>query len=107
MFGSFGDTSRSTSGRRAANNVDDLVVAGLIRCGLVITSLVLVGGHVPREMMPLTERLLADGTAQLLLALAAVRIAGYLALVVRTHVVHQIAGHAEADVALGTHILSG
>lgn len=108
MFGSFGDTStRSTSGRRAAHNVDDFIVAGLICCGLMITGLVLVGGHVSRQMMPLAECLLADGTSQLLLALAAIRIAGHLALVVRTHVVHQIAGHAEADVALGTHILSG
>lgn len=70
-----------------------------------IARLVLVGRHVARQVVPLAEALVAHRTLELLLALPPVRILLVLVLVVGPHVVHQVAGHPEADVALGTGVL--
>lgn len=63
--------------------------------------------HVSGQMMPLPEALITHGTLQLILPLPPVALGDILALVMRPHVIHQIAGHPEADAALGTHILGG
>lgn len=74
----------------------------------LVALLVLVRRHVTRQVMSLAEALVANRTLQLLLALPTVGVAaGELALMMGPHVINQIAGHAEADVALGANILSG
>lgn len=70
-----------------------------------VAGLVLVRSHVAGQMVALAEALVAHRTLELLLALAPIRVAGEFALVMRPHVVHQIAGHAKADVAFGAHVL--
>ena len=57
----------------------------------------------PGQVMPLPKRLVADGALELLLSLALHGVE--LPLVVRAHVVHQVAGHAEGGVALGAPVL--
>lgn len=73
----------------------------------VVTGLVLVGGHVPGQVVPLPETLVANRALQFVLPLPSLTLGCSFALVVRPHVVHQVAGHPEADVALGTHVLGG
>lgn len=59
-------------------------------------------------MMTLTEAFVTHRTLELLFALPAICItSGELTFVMRAHVVDQIAGHPEADVALGAYVLSG
>jgi len=95
-----------------------------------VTLLVLMRGHVPRQVVPFPEALVAYRTPELvhvppLLGVhanartshahptdtAAYTTAGADAatsvatLVVRPHVVHQIRRHAEANVTLGAHVL--
>lgn len=69
-----------------------------------VAGLVLVGGHVARQVVALPETLAAHRAFQLLLPLASQGVGGLL-LVVRAHVVHQIGGHPEAQIALGAHVL--
>lgn len=90
---------------------------------------VLMGGHVPRQVVPFPEALVAHRTPELVhvpsllgvrtadargrpsansatdAATGATAAAAVAALVVRSHVVHQIGSHAEAHVALGAHVL--
>lgn len=66
---------------------------------------VLVGAHVTRQVMPLAEALAADVAFEPLVATLLVGVG--LPLVLRAHVVDQVRGHAEGDVALGTHVLAG
>ena len=72
-------------------SLDDLQLAVVMR------------GHVSGQVMPLAEVLAANWAAQLLLALLAHRVA--LAPMLRPHVVHQVRGHAETEIALGAHVL--
>lgn len=73
----------------------------------LIARLVLVRRHVTRQMVALAEALLAHRALELLLALAPIGVGRKLALVMGAHVIDQVAGHAEADVALGAHVLRG
>lgn len=90
---------------------------------------VLMGCHVPRQVVPFPEALVAHRTPELVhvpsflgvrtadargrpstadaadAATGATTTAAVTALVVRSHVVHQIGSHAEAHVALGAHVL--
>lgn len=76
---------------------------------LLLVLFVLVGGHVPGEVVAFAEALPADGTLELVLVAAPlVRVGGgVLVLVLRPHVVDQVGGHAEVHVALGAHVLRG
>jgi len=62
-----------------------------------------VRGHVPREVVPLAERLSADLASQLVVLASLHRVE--LALVMRSHVVDEVGRHAEAGVALGAPVL--
>lgn len=68
---------------------------------------ILVGGHVPGQVMPFPEALVAHGTPQLLLPPPSRRFAGVLILVVGPHVVHEVGRHPERKVALGAYVLRG
>lgn len=60
-----------------------------------------------RQMMPFTETFIAHWTFELLFTLPSICVAGKLTFVMRSHMIHQIAGHAKADIAFGAHILCG
>lgn len=63
----------------------------------------------PGEVVPLSEGFVADRTLELIqLAPPPLLIrAGMVVLVMRPHVVHQVGGHPEGDVALGADVLRG
>lgn len=56
-------------------------------------------------MMAFAEALIANRALELLFAFASIGVASELALVMRTHMIHQVACHAEADVAFGANVL--
>jgi hypothetical protein len=85
----------------AGGGVDEQLAAIFAVAGLV-----LVGRHVARQVVALPEALAAHRAFELLFALAPQRV-GRLLFVVRAHVVHQVGGHPEAQVALGAHVLRG
>jgi len=98
-----------------------------------VALLVLMCGHVPRQVVPFPETLVTHRTPKLVhvpsllgvqadtrashahpaanatayTAAGANAATSVAALVVRPHVVHQIRRHAEAHVTLGTHVLRG
>lgn len=73
----------------------------------VIAGLILVCGHVSGQVVSLAETLIANGTLQLVFALPPMVFVYVFTLVVGPHVIHQIAGHAETNVALGANVLGG
>lgn len=72
-----------------------------------VAGLVLMGGHVACKMMTFPEAFIANRTLKFLLSLPSMRVGAELALVMGSHVIDQVAGHAEADIAFGANILSG
>lgn len=76
---------------------------------VVVALLVLVRCHVSRQMVALSERLVAHRTPQLvLLPPPPSGVHGHvLPLVVRPHVIHEVGRHPERDLALGADVLGG
>lgn len=59
-----------------------------------IAGLILVGGHVSRQMVALAETFIANGTLELLFAFSSIEIGRNLIFVMAPHVVNKIAGHS-------------
>lgn len=63
-------------------------------------------GHMTWQVMPFSERFIADGALELLFAPPLDQwFHGIFLFVVRTHVVHQVRGHAERGIAFRTPVL--
>ena len=76
------------------------------KAGVLFVSI--MGGHVPGEVVALPEGLVANGALEFLFPPSLHQgLHGVLLFVMRPHVVHEVGGHAEGGIALGTPVLRG